>query len=245
MQAARLIPDPTSNYFWDEVASKLGGKKAIECRDKWFNSFHKSGRHGIDSAVKLIDNRRKMPSAGGCEHDDGDASSVEDDIFNSTPLRNILDGGNGSPHNISTEKVPSAKKIKSCIKMKKKMRLPCTFVSPVAHDVSFQSENNLDHIDFSPYQGSPLLMQNKGYIKKLKRKRKKVKIMNRKAIGTKGSYKIRSCTVVGEHGLQIKGLLSPNGTVLMNVPEECEEEDFAYDSDQGECDEESYKDENM
>ena len=73
--------DPRSRNFWDDVAEFFDGSRTTEeCRDKWFSLINTPN-------VRPPKRSKKQP----CTHADIAAGNDDDDIFQSTPMRRLLD----------------------------------------------------------------------------------------------------------------------------------------------------------
>lgn len=85
LKEAQKTTDPTSKTFWDDVASRVDGKSAPECREKWFSL--------VQTPMLKINKPRRLPDEKPA---DCPLSTEEDDIFNSTPLRDLSSFGRSS-----------------------------------------------------------------------------------------------------------------------------------------------------
>eukprot|EP00536_Pseudo-nitzschia_multiseries_P017168 jgi/Psemu1/292890/fgenesh1_pg.1412_\ len=83
LHKAHRTVDPTSFSYWEDVAEIVGEKSATECREKWF------------SLAKTPEPKRPKPK----KNDKGQTAplinprNIEDDIFNSTPMRSAFGSG--------------------------------------------------------------------------------------------------------------------------------------------------------
>ena len=98
--------DPTSTYYWQEVANQVSSKSAMECQIKW-QSLIPTPK--VRKAVTKKKTSDKGSVADICVGVAGAAVSTqdvnyeededEDDIFNSTPYRVVADAVPGRPRN--------------------------------------------------------------------------------------------------------------------------------------------------
>jgi len=187
--------DPMSSVFWQDVASRVEGKSAEECRDKWFSMVGTPQK----KSVRKVDN-----NIGGEPNTD----DVEDDIFNSTPVREA---------NNVTYSLPSSPK---STRSQTLTRLLDIFSSPIVY--KRKEENKENHIaDYS----SPLFFrpQYKTYLREVRAgiNDKTRNFKSKRANGPK--KKNKHLTVSIEDGeIHMGGVLSPGGTLLIQAPDDDE-----------------------
>lgn len=76
--------DPTLSSYWEEVATFVGSKTSSECREKWFSLVATpKGRPRKESKKKTANTSFNSATIDGASVDEDE----EDDLFNSTPLR--------------------------------------------------------------------------------------------------------------------------------------------------------------
>jgi hypothetical protein len=208
LHRAKRLVDPTSFSFWEDVSEMIGDRSAVECRQKWF------------SLAKTPE--PKKPKQKKQEGKDGDTTvnirPYDDDIFNSTPMRaafaigesfGIADSDFEELGDISKIDVGSAIKV-----------------------------NKVDHNDANlPFNveliscphGYKTYLQKMGRIMRQKdtKKRQVSESMNHHAlnVGKKLAERIE------EGDVQVKGRLSPGGTLHVDTIGDTDTEDYLYDDE--------------
>lgn len=173
--------NPKSTCFWDDVAARVGTRSADECRERWF-SFAKTPVQAARKSKKTADAKHV-------------SASKEDDIFNATPMRSLLDLKDifGSEIDLNRAMGLTNSYLGSAIKTK---------------DADLTESISSPHLNMATHGY-------KTYIKNVKRdvnkatKRKMPKLpkqrKNKKTISFKD----------GEGEVEIQGKLSPGGTLCV------------------------------
>jgi len=184
------------------------------------NSTHESDKKKQSQKKKPLEKSSMKKMMITNENTDEDVD--EDDFFDSTPLRNDLP-------KISKDKA-SERKIQTW-NYSRSMRLPCAFVSPVPNNPIIKIGNCSPGTMLSPSKHSPLLVayKNKGYIKKIKRK-KKMRILHKTNQSKKGNKGFLSAEVYN-NGIKVNAQLTPKGTFRLNAPTSDEEDDYGLFDD--------------
>jgi len=215
--------DPKSFSFWHQIASRVPNKSAEQCQEKWF---------ALVITPKI---RRKKKDATedvslSLIHKD----DVDDDIFNSTPVRNA------AKLMLSLHKSTSRRK-RQKVESSHERQLSDTFSSPIVNEYFFQCKDDTGYLESIQ---SPLRFQqmNKVYLNKVragfKDKTQKHSKQHSNIIN-KGQKKQKHLSAAVDAGdVHMNGALSPNGTLRVNAPDEYEAEDMYIPSDVGSCCEE-------
>lgn len=205
--------DPQCFSFWHQVAMKVPHKSAEQCRDKWF------------ALVKTPKLRRKKPKyiASSLIQSDDD----EDDIFNSTPIRNAAE------LILSWRKTTTSKKNKQKREMGHNKTFSDIFSSPIMKKTYSHYHNTEEAKSLSsPLQFRPMY---KGYLKRVriglndKRGCKSKHQINKIELEKRPKY-LSAAVDAGD--LHMDGVLTPNGTLRVDTPEECEVEDMYLSADE-------------
>jgi hypothetical protein len=197
LKRAHANANPMSSSFWQDVESSVREKSAEECRDKWFSMVGTPNQKNTARSTKCDDTN----------------SDGEDDIFNSTPIRNENAEQNSSHSSTKSTKI------------KHKRRLSDIFSSPILINKRKEERERADND--KDYEFSPLLFrpQYKSYLKEV-RNGIKNKVVALKSKNTNVTQQKRSLSAsIDQGGLQLGGALSPGGTLHIEAPSEDEFED--------------------
>lgn len=184
--------DPLASNFWGKVAETVGGKTGEECRDKWFELFN------------VNDTKSKLSSRSNTLHIGSEDEQNEDDIFNSTPYRE-------NRMKIHFDSSSQSRKPLS--------RLSDILASPIFHRLN--AKNKVDgNVDGETDTPRRFRSQYKSYVKeikagafgKLKRKKQKKKVPQ-----LQPKSRLYASAETGE--IQMRGLVSPGGTLKLEEPD--------------------------
>ena len=201
LKQAHFKARPTSSSFWQEIAISVPNKSAGDCRDKWFSMV------GTPT-----DHRKKRANRVDSIYLSSSDDWIEDDIFNSTPIRNANMKKNSvrNPHAGSFEDICS-----SPILMNKKITTRTSVGSE--HDIKEES--------------SPFLIcrQYKTYLKEVRAGINSKTSKLKSSIDTSRNISLSASFDQGDY--QIEGNLTPGGTLNIVTPKEDfeDEESCIYD----------------
>jgi hypothetical protein len=200
LKAAYIAVDPKLYCFWDAVSEQVSDKTPQECRDKWFSS------------VKTPAKRRQVVKGAASESDED-----EDDIFNSTPLRESADFDDERGIGVKAHALFGLD-LGSAIKVSKRL------------DQVRRESNVTDAISepqFRPRAGY------KTYIQNMRRDAFRPKVTKKKAGKVITANALKATVQDGD--INMKGQLTPGGTLKVQTkytePEE-EEDDFFDEIDE-------------
>lgn len=197
--------DPLASNFWGRVAKTVGGKTGEECRDKWFELFN------------VNDTKSKLSSRSNALHIGSEDEQNEDDIFNSTPYRE-------NRMKIHLDSSSQSRKPLS--------RLSDILTSPIFNRLNAKKkiEGSVDGENDTPRR---FRSQYKSYVKEIKagafgkskrtRDKKKVPQLQPKS-------RLYASAEAGE--IQMRGLVSPGGTLKLEEPDIDEIENAFLDDDE-------------
>ena len=218
--------DPTSTYYWQEVANQVSSKSAMECQIKW-QSLIPTPKVRRAVTKKTSDKESAADNcvvAGSASTQVIEEDEDEDDIFNSTPYR-VADAVSGRPRNAnmfsslgaSTDRVTL-----TCLK-------PSKVVSKVKETPALKARRK----GYNSYIENLRKDINRGE-KKTKMKKTMSLIDHRHKL----QQQINANMTIGEN--KLSGKLLSNGTVQIKVPDENDETEddmWATNGDQDDEDE--------
>jgi len=220
--------DPTSTYYWQEVANQVSSKSAMECQIKWQSliptpKVRRAVTKKTSDKESAADNC-VVAGAASTQDDNYEEDDDEDDIFNSTPYR-VADAVSGRPRNAnmfsslgaSTDRVTL-----TCLK-------PSKVVSKVKETPALKARRK----GYNSYIENLRKDINRGE-KKTKMKKTMSLIDHRHKL----QQQINANMTIGEN--KLSGKLLSNGTVQIKVPDENDETEddmWATNGDQDDEDE--------
>ena len=228
LRLAYMRANALSPTFWEDIANLVGGgRSAACCQAKWFSLAKTPAQKATKK--KKVDLKVHVPEG----HD------VEDDVFNSTPMRGIIDSEKEGDGNGSSQKKKTEKQHKNGLNFAN-----FSMASPIKFDKNFQrrhlsgevedGDGDLEVTDFRLKPGY------KTYIRDFKKKVRQGKLQKPK----KNKRKKASTMVSEQYGdgaVAMRGNLSPGGTLKVKSLYEEEEDIFFNDGGSGsEEDEEMY-----
>ena len=206
---AHKTTDPRCFFFWQQVSSKVPNRSPEDCRDKWF------------ALVKTPKIRRKKPIKQ--EYVVANYHNEEDDdIFNSTPLRN------------AAKVILSFRKSSNTRSSRGRKGSIDTF-SDILTSPMLKSHRSAKFLDLESHL-SPLIQAQpmyKGYMKRGRKgviNRKTSKLNQSVTFKTSKTQTKKMSAKIEVGDVHMNCFLSPNGTVVVNAPEEHEVEDLYFPS---------------
>ena len=213
LHKAHRTVDPMSFSFWEDVAEIVGQKSAMECREKWF-SLAKTPEPK-QSKKKKQDKDKIIPTTEN-------PHIVDDDIFNSTPMRSAFGiGENVDPSAIGFEELGDISKMNvgSAIKIHKlnhnDNRIPPSNNEPIAYPHGYGYKTYLQNLGRSMRQ------------KDTKKKSKTCESPNRPPL----QLGKKLAEHVHEGDVEVKCRLSPGGTLQVDTFGDTDREDYLDDDE--------------
>lgn len=204
--------DPTSPTFWSDIALRVQGRTAQECRDKWF-SLVKTPAPRVRKPARKDPNVDELAAATEAFH----LNDEEDDIFNSTPLRGALFPLKGTESPMEFEET---------IDVGFDVGSPVIMSAKHNRRLSTEYDDGSEKVGFQPKVGY------KTYMMGLKRGVSRAIKEEKAAKGKKGTViKDGARTVtesVGNKDVSLKGQLSPGGTLEVKNLTETEDDFLDY-----------------
>ena len=209
LRVAYAAVNPCSNQFWEEVANQIEGRSEEECRNKWFTLVKTPGAKK-KPIVQLKGQKKNIPVQD---------TANEDDLFNSTPMRSRVFNDADAHGN-------------------EDQSFDIDFGSPiVVDDARGRSAMTTEYDDDMQIDASTERFgYSRTFVKNLKRDISKAgkvkprrKICPMRETGPKGiSY------AVDYDELEVKGTLSPGGTMLVRTIDwnEGDNDDDIFGSDE-------------
>ena len=208
LKNAHKNTDPKSSSFWQQISSKVPLKSAEQCRDKWF---------ALVNTPKV----RRKKSQKHISTTTYDEEEDDDDIFNSTPNRN-------------TAKILLQRLSSTSRKTRPQKASNDNFSDILSSPILKGSTSHFQNTEkiFSPLKFQPMY---KSYLNKVRaslnernRERKLVRPTKIKTSQKRPKYLSAEIDAGDVH---MNGILSPNGTVMVDAPEEHEAEGMYLPSD--------------
>ena len=212
LKQAHAEVDPTSPTFWSDIAQRVHGRTAQECRDKWF-SLVKTPAPRVRKAARKDPNVDELAAATEAFHLNDD----EDDIFNSTPLRGTL---------FPSRSTESPMDFEETIDVDFDVGSPVIMSAKHNRRISTEYDDGSEKLEFQPKVGY------KTYMMGLKRGVSRAIQEKKAGKGKKGATtKDGARTVtesVGNKDVSLKGQLSPGGTLQVKNLTETEDDFLDY-----------------
>jgi len=215
LHKAHRTVDPMSFSFWEDVAEIVGQKSAMECREKWFS---------LAKTPEPKQSKSKKQDKGKIITTTKNPRNVDDDIFNSTPMRSAFGiGENVDPSAIAFEELGDISKMNvgSAIKIHKLNH----------NDDSILPSNNEPMAYPRGYSyGYKTYLQNLGRSmrqKDLKKKSETCESPNRPPL----QLGKKLAEHVHEGDVEVKCRLSPGGTLQVDTFGDTDKEDYLDDDE--------------
>jgi hypothetical protein len=221
LKLARCIVNPTSDTFWFDVAKKVDGKTASECRTKWFESCSHEKKPKVET--KRTKKRKLSP----------EIIQYDDDIFKATPMRKFIDNHADDDLEINIDDISPIQILGSATNLLKKSK------NQINRQSMSSTVDSSDTYNFIPYKRKDVCPK---YLQSLKRnfaKASKVQVKKNKKQQSKttnicygrndNNKRTRAIAVtVREGNVNLNAILSPSGRVEVKdrTENDDDEDDF-------------------
>ena len=204
LKEAQKLTKPTSNTFWDDIAALVDDKSATDCQERWFSL--------VKTPMPKLCKPSRMNHAAN-HHPVVPSSNMDDDIFNSTPMRDLSE-------------LPSFHGV---------TLTDNGLLGKLDFETRLTGASAGDDLHFNGKNEMPSKLGYKTYVLGMKRainKSKKTKARNTQRVAMKkaGAYNALSGSVRDDE-VDLNALLTPGGTLKVKNHSSFEEDEF-WDGDE-------------